>query len=844
MVQSAITSSPMAESASLDEAREIISRTTAAGGEARLLGGVAVAARCPSAADGGTFAREYSDIDLVTTSSSVEQLGSALVGLGYEPAARFNASHGHSRLMFDREADDAHLDIFVRRFTMCHELDLGGRLSEDDLTIPLADLLLTKLQVAELNEKDVTDASALLTDNQLTADESGINVTYLTGIVGKDWGWWRTVTDNLQALPGHLGGRVDDARAEVVVQRITELMSAIDQAPKSLRWKARAKAGNAFHGGTIQKRVTDSSAGIQEEKMSVSTKTGSSIPVGGGGDGLFVRQSSGLVREMGTRDSMGMGLSVLLLIGIFSVTSVFLAAFPNGDFYVPILVGVVVSVLLAFAYAQLVTTFPRGGGEYLYASRTFSPVVGAFVGGLVFLGLVVTGSTNIIQTCQIQVPFMFSALAHAFHSHALETFATVTLAKKSAWIITGIIIVGICAVICMRPIHTVAKWIFWTFIIGFVTTLLIAVILLFESRTGFINAFNAESGHNAYQSIIAKAHAEGFQPGIKWSDVVALLPVGALMFLGFTFGNYAAGEIKRPARTYKIAVFGAIALGCVGLLLGWAGMRHAAGIDFMQSSASLSSTNSGAYESLTPVAQNQGGLAYALLAAGDPVTSIIIGVGTLIAWLSMAVAFFMMCTRVIFALSFDRLLPTKLAEVKPKTHAPVNAVLFVGVVALAFVVVGNATTLISLFRNFLIISNAILIVGSVCAAAVPYRRPELFAASPAVIRGKFLGIPWITIVSSLSALAFTGLLVDVAVREQYSGGYSTSSIITLVVVATCGECSMRSRDGTWRGAASTFAWRCGSFRPSSRCEASPRSIGSRGRRFRAGLRCMEVVLHC
>jgi APA family basic amino acid/polyamine antiporter len=161
-------------------------------------------------------------------------------------------------------------------------------------------------------------------------------------------------------------------------------------------------------------------------------------------------------------------------------------------------------------------------------------------------------------------------------------------------------------------------------------------------------------------------------------------------------------------------------------------------------------------------------------------------VGTLVAWLSMAVAFFMMCTRVIFDLSFDRLLPTKLAEVKSKTHAPVYAICFVGVVVLAFVVVGNATTLLTLFRNFLIISNAILIVGSVCAAAVPFRRPELFAASPAVIRGRIFGIPWISIVASLSALAFTGLLVDVAVREQYSGGYSASSIITLVVVATCG----------------------------------------------------------
>lgn len=238
------TSSPMAKPISPDGAREILARAKAAGGEARLLGGLAVALRCPSAAEGGPFARSYSDIDLVTMNSSVEQLGSALAGLGYEPATRFNAAHGHSRLMFDRDEDGAHVDVFVRRFTMCHALDLGDRLSQDDLTIPLADLLLTKLQVAELNQKDVIDAAALLSDHSLTADESGINVRYLTGILGRDWGWWRTVTDNLLALPGHLRGRVAEATAETVVGRISELESAIDTAPKSLRWRARAKAGS------------------------------------------------------------------------------------------------------------------------------------------------------------------------------------------------------------------------------------------------------------------------------------------------------------------------------------------------------------------------------------------------------------------------------------------------------------------------------------------------------------------------------------------------------------------------------------------------------------------------
>jgi basic amino acid/polyamine antiporter, APA family len=502
---------------------------------------------------------------------------------------------------------------------------------------------------------------------------------------------------------------------------------------------------------------------------------------------LFVRKSSGLVREVGVRDSIAMGLSPLLLVAVYSVTAIFLDAFPNGDFYVPILIGAFVSVILAFAYAQLVSTFPRAGGEYVYATRTFTPIAGAFVGGLVLIGLTLILSTNLVQTCQVYVPFMFSTIGHAFHSHALQSFATGTLAHKTAWVICGILLVGFCVIACLRPIHTVARWVFWTMSIGLAVELLIAVILLFETRTGFIHAFNSASGgHNAYQQIIAQARAHGFHAGITFHDVVALLPIGALLFLGFTFGNYAAGEIKRPSKTYKIAVFSAIGIGGAGLLLGWAAMRHAAGLNFLQSSASLSSGAPATYEKLTSIPQVQGGLAYAVLSAGDPVSSIVIGVGTLIAWISPAVAVFMLCTRIVFALSFDRLIPTKLAEVSPRTHAPVYAVAFVGAIVLALTTIGNTSTLLTLFRNFLLVSNAILAIGCLCAAVLPYRRPELFAASPPALRGRLLGIPVISIVSGVAALAFTGLVVDIGARSQYSGGYSSGSLITLAITALCG----------------------------------------------------------
>ena len=240
---SEITCSPVVDHDSLHATRELVRATASAGGSARVLGGIAVALRCPSARDPELLARSYSDIDLVTDKKSGPILSRTLEQLAYAPERRFNALHGHSRLMFDR-ADGMHVDVFVGEFVMCHRLELASRLDLHDATLPLADLLLTKLQVAELNEKDVTDAAALLLDHDLSADESGINTDYITGILSRDWGWWRTVSHNLASLPGYVIKRLPEREAEIVAARVEQLQVVIEQAPKSLRWKARAKAGD------------------------------------------------------------------------------------------------------------------------------------------------------------------------------------------------------------------------------------------------------------------------------------------------------------------------------------------------------------------------------------------------------------------------------------------------------------------------------------------------------------------------------------------------------------------------------------------------------------------------
>lgn len=222
--------------------RELLAELEAQGVPARALGGVGVALRCASAGR-APLAREYHDMDLATRRDAAHRLSDALQRAGFQPAERFNALHGHSRMMFALP-DQCHLDVLVDEFVMCHQLDLGARLELNRETIPLADLLLTKLQIAQINHKDVVDTVALLLDHRLTDDDDGINVGFIVGILSNDWGWWRTVTENLRVVDELLGDLGLDRRDEEAVrERLRQLGAAVDDGRRSLRWKARARLG-------------------------------------------------------------------------------------------------------------------------------------------------------------------------------------------------------------------------------------------------------------------------------------------------------------------------------------------------------------------------------------------------------------------------------------------------------------------------------------------------------------------------------------------------------------------------------------------------------------------------
>ncbi|HEX5468930.1 MAG TPA: hypothetical protein VFW80_07770 [Gaiellaceae bacterium] len=225
------------------EGERLLERTRSEGVALRLLGGVAIGLRA-SGELAPAFRRAYGDLDVVTAKKDAGAVATVLRADGYEPHIAFNALHGGDRLLFFDNANDRQVDVFVGAFSMCHRIPLDGRLEIDPVSIPLAELLLTKLQIVQLNEKDVRDGLALLHDHAIgEQDGDTVNAGRVAGLCAGDWGLWRTITQNLVACRG-LADTYDVPERERLDERVDALLERIEAEPKSRGWKLRARIGD------------------------------------------------------------------------------------------------------------------------------------------------------------------------------------------------------------------------------------------------------------------------------------------------------------------------------------------------------------------------------------------------------------------------------------------------------------------------------------------------------------------------------------------------------------------------------------------------------------------------
>jgi hypothetical protein len=230
------------------EVDRVVAAVAARGKPIRVLGSIGVALHCPDARSLlPSFERTYADIDFAAYRRDGREVATAITDLGYLEDREVSILSEGRRSIFDHPSGQVHLDVFFDRLEFCHVIPLAGRLEVDTPTIPLAELVLSKLQIVKLNDKDVVDTILLLLDHQFgTGDRDTIDLGRIADMCAAEWGLWRTLTMNLEKVAALAATypQLSDSQRVKVAAAVRDMKAAIDAAPKPLAWRMRDRVGD------------------------------------------------------------------------------------------------------------------------------------------------------------------------------------------------------------------------------------------------------------------------------------------------------------------------------------------------------------------------------------------------------------------------------------------------------------------------------------------------------------------------------------------------------------------------------------------------------------------------
>ncbi len=231
------------------EATRIVEEAEKRGITLRILGATAVRLHCRKF---GTLLdvmeRAPTDLDFMTYAKYRSVMRDFFVEMGYVPDDRIITLHGYRRHIYHGKEDKVTVDVFFDNLEFCHTIRFQGRLELDSPTITLADLLLAKMQIVRLNEKDVKDVIVMLKEHDVgDVDKETINADYIARTLSDDWGYYYTFTTNMNKVTAFLKEfpLLDEAGREEVLARTEKLVSVIESYPKTLKWKMRARVGTS-----------------------------------------------------------------------------------------------------------------------------------------------------------------------------------------------------------------------------------------------------------------------------------------------------------------------------------------------------------------------------------------------------------------------------------------------------------------------------------------------------------------------------------------------------------------------------------------------------------------------
>lgn len=476
--------------------------------------------------------------------------------------------------------------------------------------------------------------------------------------------------------------------------------------------------------------------------------------------GTFARKATGLVREVSPFSTFvfnmaGQPTSIFLAVSIFFC----LGAFPGGSIWLGFAMAFVVAVVLCVCYGLFTSTIPRSGGDYVLVGRITHPAIGLISSFFWISGVVLSIAFIGLAFSTVALGPSLTAVGLVSGDGSLVS-AGDDLATSQGWQF------GIgAAMIVISAFLLAGGWRWTTRIMNtlwgltFLGLGTVFVVLLFKSHGGFVDSFNQfaqpiTGEADSYNGLIATAHQEGINtdPGFSLSNTwPTWAAISSLSLYGW-LSIYISGEVRKAKDTTQMKLMGLASFVHIGTAVLLAVIFFSTfGHDFFYAINALG--ESPEYPFAAPPY-------YTFLTS-------IAGGSTLLAWflfLTFAVAYPLLilqnitiAVRTFFAWALDGILPSRIARVSPKTHAPNNAIALTVVIAILVLwwAVTSADSFFGVLVEAVLLQLVTMILLGVSAVLLPYRRPEIWRSSATTQR--VLGIPIVAIAGALASMLLAAL---------------------------------------------------------------------------------------
>jgi len=498
---------------------------------------------------------------------------------------------------------------------------------------------------------------------------------------------------------------------------------------------------------------------------------------------VFVRDATGLVRELNWLDGTIMNLAYfniacgsLLIFGLGSYL------FPGSNMAISVgVIGFLVDLPIVIAYSMFAASMPRSGGDYIFISRALLPAIG-FATSLVFfifLSIFSIGFNAYLATA-LGVGPSLAAMASLPGNQGLLALAQ-SLGQPTNAMGIGLIFIVITFVLLLIPTSTLHKVMVVLFAIAFLGyPVLYIIVLATSSNAQFVSAFNtyaAQAGLNtSYTSIIESAKQAGaniIPPTLAGS--VAALPI---IYANLAFpqsSTYVAGETKRAKIQTPLSLVLGLLIICVSTAIMGYFTFSTFGYDFIAATAFYGLSGVSGY----PLPSAPYTSYFIAILLPNPAFNWFMLL-SLEAWiLLLMITFGLMATRALFAWSFDRLVPTAFADVSERFHTPVKATILVIIASVPFVASTSYAFILTDINSVVAWTSGYLIV-MISAILYPFLNKDLFEQSPPLVKKKIGGLPVISVIGSIGAIALLVIFYYLLINPSVSG--ATTIGISIVVL--------------------------------------------------------------